>query len=163
MIRAGQTASPNTTAPLQRAGHLRPDDDVVVNGEPVGLTGYAAGLQVVIDAFGDYPWQLQHLLIDGPWLSAPLRAASTAKGRTRPTGDAAGGFPRFRYPVRAYRRDLSTGPARVPEACFLRGVERAPRMAECDVLFVSGGLRVGCRTAGCDWSSIPARRTACGT
>ena len=48
-------------------------ETVVVNGEPVGLPGHAAGLQAVVNAFADYHGDLRHLLADGLWISAHLR------------------------------------------------------------------------------------------
>ena len=45
-------------------------EDVQVNGERQGLSDYIAGLRSVADAFPDYRWELQHLLIDGDWLAA---------------------------------------------------------------------------------------------
>jgi predicted ester cyclase len=35
-----------------------------VNGPTQGLSRYIAGLRAVVDAFPDYQWQLQHLLVD---------------------------------------------------------------------------------------------------
>lgn len=55
-------------------------DGVVVNGEPVGLLGYAAGLHAVVEAFADYHWQLRHLLVDGAWLAAHLHDTGTHTG-----------------------------------------------------------------------------------
>lgn len=54
--------------------------DVTVNGEPVGLGGYVAGLRAVVDAFGDYHWQLHHLLTDGDWIAAHLFDTGTHTG-----------------------------------------------------------------------------------
>jgi predicted ester cyclase len=54
--------------------------DVQVNGEPQGLSGYAAGLDVVISAFPDYHWDLRRLLIDGSWLAAQLADTGTHLG-----------------------------------------------------------------------------------
>jgi predicted ester cyclase len=44
--------------------------DVHVNGEVQGLSAYVAGLEGVIRAFPDYRWNLCHLLVDSPWISA---------------------------------------------------------------------------------------------
>jgi predicted ester cyclase len=72
---------------LQRCNEYRFDElgefvdhDVRVNGAPMGLAGYAAGLRSVIDAFPDYHWELQHLLVDGDWLSAHLVDTGTHTG-----------------------------------------------------------------------------------
>ena len=43
---------------------------VVVNGEVQGLSAYAAGLTDVVRAFPDYRWNLHHLLVERPWISA---------------------------------------------------------------------------------------------
>jgi predicted ester cyclase len=43
-----------------------------VNGPTVGLSGYISGLQAVADAFPDYRWELQRLLVDDQWLAAHL-------------------------------------------------------------------------------------------
>jgi predicted ester cyclase len=46
--------------------------DVVVNEEPIGLTGYESGLQAIVDEIPDFHWDLRHLLVDGDWLAAHL-------------------------------------------------------------------------------------------
>lgn len=55
-------------------------DDVAVNGEAQGLPSYVAGLQVVVTAFPDYHWRLDHLLIDSPWISAHFLDTGTHRG-----------------------------------------------------------------------------------
>ena len=59
-------------------------DDVKVNDDPVGLDGYIAGLQTVVDAFPDFHWDLRHVLVEEPWLSAHFTDTGThqATGRT---------------------------------------------------------------------------------
>ena len=54
--------------------------DVVVNGEPDGLHGYVRGLQAVVEAFPDYRWDLRHLLVDPPWISAHFHDTGTHRG-----------------------------------------------------------------------------------
>ncbi|MFI6678238.1 ester cyclase [Kribbella sp. NPDC050470] len=54
--------------------------DVRVNGSVTGLAGYAAGLRSVVDAFPDYHWEIQHLLVDGDWLSSHLIDTGTHSG-----------------------------------------------------------------------------------
>jgi predicted ester cyclase len=54
--------------------------DVVVNGEAPGLPAYIAGLQAVIRAFPDYRWNLSHLLVDPPWISAHFLDTGTHRG-----------------------------------------------------------------------------------
>jgi predicted ester cyclase len=55
-------------------------DDVTVNGRTDGLRGYVSGLQAVIEAFPDYRWDLQHLLVDPPWISAHFTDTGTHRG-----------------------------------------------------------------------------------
>jgi predicted ester cyclase len=43
-----------------------------VNGPTEGLSRYIAGLQAVSQAFADYQWDLQQLLVDDQWLAARL-------------------------------------------------------------------------------------------
>jgi predicted ester cyclase len=54
-----------------------------VNGPTVGLSRYVAGLHAVIDAFPDYLWELQRLLVDDPWLAARLYGTGTHTGLFR--------------------------------------------------------------------------------
>ena len=65
--------------------------DVAVNGEPQGLEGYVAGLRAVVDAFPDYRWDLQHLLVEDQWIAAHFVDRGTHRGTFRslpPTGRA---------------------------------------------------------------------------
>ena len=55
-------------------------EDVEVNGEVQGLPSYVAGLQDVVRAFPDYRWDLRHLLIDPPWISAHFIDTGTHRG-----------------------------------------------------------------------------------
>jgi predicted ester cyclase len=55
-------------------------DDVEVNGKAQGLYAYVAGLEGVIGAFPDYRWNLRHLLVDSPWISAHFVDIGTHKG-----------------------------------------------------------------------------------
>jgi predicted ester cyclase len=58
-------------------------DNVAVNGTSQGLESYAEGLAGVVAVFPDFHWELQHLLIDGDWLSAHLIDTGTrADGRS---------------------------------------------------------------------------------
>ena len=52
-------------------------DTVVVNGAPDGLAGSVAGLRAVVRAFPDYHWDLRHLLVDEPWVSAHFVGTGT--------------------------------------------------------------------------------------
>ncbi len=56
------------------------DPEVRINGAPAGLDQYIAGLRSVVEAFPDYHWDLQHLLVDGDWLSAHLIDTGTHTG-----------------------------------------------------------------------------------
>jgi predicted ester cyclase len=63
--------------------------DVVVNGEQQGFDGYVAGLRAVVDAFPDYRWDLRHLVVEPPWISAHFVDTGTHRGPFRgvaPTG-----------------------------------------------------------------------------
>jgi predicted ester cyclase len=49
-----------------------------VNGPTEGLSRYIAGLRAVVEAFPDYQWELQRLLVDGRgWLHACAGPAPT--------------------------------------------------------------------------------------
>ena len=75
---------------LQRCNEHRFDElgefvheDVVINGEAQGLQRSAAGLAAVVDVFPDFHWDLQHLLVDGSWMSAHLfNTGATRTGRS---------------------------------------------------------------------------------
>lgn len=54
--------------------------DVLVNGETQGLQAYLRGLEVWVQAFPDFRWDLQHLLVDGCWLSAHFIDTGTHAG-----------------------------------------------------------------------------------
>lgn len=59
------------------------DENVEVNGAPQGLRSYAEGLGSVVEAWPDYNWDLQHLMVDGCWLSARLvDTGTTPAGRS---------------------------------------------------------------------------------
>jgi predicted ester cyclase len=75
---------------LQRCNEHRFDElsefvheNVEVNGEVLGLREYGQGLAEVVEAFPDFHWDLQHLLVDGCWLSARLiDTGTTSDGRS---------------------------------------------------------------------------------
>lgn len=56
-------------------------DEVIVNDVPVGLDGYIAGLASVVQAFPDFHWELRHLLVDAPWISAHFADTGSHAGR----------------------------------------------------------------------------------
>jgi predicted ester cyclase len=56
------------------------DENVRVNGTTQGRASYVAGLRAVVEAFPDYHWDLEHLLVDGSWLSAQLTDTGTHVG-----------------------------------------------------------------------------------
>jgi predicted ester cyclase len=80
-------------------------DDVEVNGEMQGLPGYVAGLRAVVDAFPDYRWNLRHLLVDPPLLSAHFTDTGTQLGPFR--GVAATGRTVSVQEFAVYRVDTS--------------------------------------------------------
>lgn len=43
---------------------------VQVNGDVQSLPDYIRDLEAVVEAFPDYHWDLQHLLVDGEWIAA---------------------------------------------------------------------------------------------
>ena len=53
---------------------------LVVNGEPRTLEEYAADLGRVVDAFPDYTWTIQRLVVEEPWLSVHLADRGTHRG-----------------------------------------------------------------------------------
>jgi predicted ester cyclase len=54
-----------------------------VNGPKEGLSHYIRGLQAVTEAFADYHWDLQQLLVDNQWLAARLYGTGTHTGTFR--------------------------------------------------------------------------------
>lgn len=54
--------------------------NVQVNGESCGLAAYQQGLADVVQAFPDYHWELQHLIIQANWLSARFTDTGTHRG-----------------------------------------------------------------------------------
>ena len=54
-----------------------------VNGPGEGLSRYIAGLRAVTEAFADYHWDLQRLLVDDQWLAARLCGTGTHTGTFR--------------------------------------------------------------------------------
>jgi steroid delta-isomerase-like uncharacterized protein len=66
-------------------------EDVVVNGEPVGLAGYREGLAAVVAAFPNYQWRINHLIAEGDWLATHFADSGTHRGTflgVPPTGKA---------------------------------------------------------------------------
>jgi predicted ester cyclase len=51
-----------------------------VNGPGEGLSRYIAGLRAVTEAFADYNWDLQRLLVDDQWLASRLSGTGTHTG-----------------------------------------------------------------------------------
>jgi predicted ester cyclase len=56
------------------------DEDVRINDTPQGRDQYIAGIRAAVEAFPDFYWDLQHLLVDGNWLSARLIDTGTHTG-----------------------------------------------------------------------------------
>ena len=64
---------------------------IIVNGSAQSLNDYIAGLRAVTDAFPDYRWKIQHLLIEGSWISAHFQDTGTQEGAylgVQPSGRA---------------------------------------------------------------------------
>ena len=53
---------------------------LVVNGRPRTADEYIADLYRVIDAFPDYEWVVQRLVIEDPWISVHLQDFGTHRG-----------------------------------------------------------------------------------
>jgi predicted ester cyclase len=51
-----------------------------VSGTTEGLSRYITGLRAVVEAFPDYQWELQRLLVDDQWLAARLYGTGTHTG-----------------------------------------------------------------------------------
>lgn len=55
-------------------------DDIVGTGSTTGLTGYIAGLYSLVDAFPDYHWEIEQLVVEDPWLAVRLYGSGTHTG-----------------------------------------------------------------------------------
>jgi predicted ester cyclase len=55
-------------------------EDVRVNNRFVGLRHYRRSLERTVEAFPDYRWQLEHLIVEGEWLSARFTDTGTHRG-----------------------------------------------------------------------------------
>jgi steroid delta-isomerase-like uncharacterized protein len=55
-------------------------ENVQVNGAAQDLDSYVEGLQAVIQAFPDFRWEVQELVVDGDVLAARLSNAGTHRG-----------------------------------------------------------------------------------
>ena len=55
------------------------DQDVVVNGETVGIRAYGDGLAEIVQAFPDFHWEIEHLVVEDGWLSAHLTDTGTSR------------------------------------------------------------------------------------
>ena len=55
-------------------------ENVQVNGAVEGLESYVAGLRAVIQAFPDFRWEIQELVVDGDVLAARLTNVGTHHG-----------------------------------------------------------------------------------
>jgi predicted ester cyclase len=68
-------------------------DVVRVNGADRTAQGYVDDLFVVVNAFPDYRWEVQRILVDEPWIAVHLADTGTHLGPWRgvaPTGRAVG-------------------------------------------------------------------------
>jgi predicted ester cyclase len=62
---------------------------VQVDGGVQNLPDYIRNLEAVVEAFPDYHWDLQHLLVDGQWVAAHFIDTGTHLGTflgVQPTG-----------------------------------------------------------------------------
>lgn len=75
-----------------------------VDGAGQGLDVYIAKVREVIEAFPDYRWDLQRLLIDGEWVAARLLGSGTHAGTFRGIA-ATGRFIRTQELVMYHVRD----------------------------------------------------------
>jgi aspartyl-tRNA synthetase len=57
--------------------------DIQVNGEHKTPAQYVAGMDEVFLAVPDFHWDLQHLLVDGAWISAHFTVTGTHQGPFR--------------------------------------------------------------------------------
>ena len=55
-------------------------ENVQVNGALQGLDSYTAGLRAVIEAFPDFHWEIQELVVEADVLAARLTNAGTHRG-----------------------------------------------------------------------------------
>jgi predicted ester cyclase len=54
--------------------------NLVVNGQARTASEYVADLQRVVEAFPDYEWAVQRLVIEDPWISVHLQDVGTHRG-----------------------------------------------------------------------------------
>jgi len=55
-------------------------EHLVVNGKVRTAEEYVADLHLVVDAFPDYEWAVQRLVIEDPWISAHFKDSGTHQG-----------------------------------------------------------------------------------
>jgi predicted ester cyclase len=55
-------------------------EQVQVDGEAQTLARYQANLRGWVEAFPDFRWELQHLIIEGDWLAARFHDTGTHRG-----------------------------------------------------------------------------------
>lgn len=55
-------------------------DDVTGTGSTTGLAGYIAGQYSLIDAFPDYHWEIERIIVEDPWLAVRLHGSGTHTG-----------------------------------------------------------------------------------
>jgi predicted ester cyclase len=63
--------------------------DVLINGGERGLETYAENLRFIVRGFPDYRWELEHLVVNPPWIAAHLLDTGTHRGTFQnvpPTG-----------------------------------------------------------------------------
>lgn len=71
------------------ARYVDTDVDGALDGSVRGLEAYVGGVRAVTDAFPDYRWTMQHLIVEGDWVAALVQGTGTHSGTFQgflPTG-----------------------------------------------------------------------------
>jgi predicted ester cyclase len=69
--------------------YVHPEVDGSLDGSVRGLDAYVAGVRRITDAFPDYRWSMERLVIEGEWIAALVHGAGTHQGEVfgmAPTG-----------------------------------------------------------------------------
>ncbi len=57
--------------------YVHQDVDGAADGSASGLDEYVAGVVAITDAFPDYRWRMERLVIDGQWIGAIVHGSGT--------------------------------------------------------------------------------------
>ncbi|PZF68961.1 ester cyclase [Curtobacterium sp. MCPF17_047] len=71
------------------ARYVHPEVDGSLEGSVRGVGDYVAGVRRITDAFPDYRWTMERLVIEGEWIAALVHGAGTHQGEflgIAPTG-----------------------------------------------------------------------------